>query len=42
MAKFMLLAASGIRENRQAANLLMLCRTDSKSVYKVLSFSTEM
>ena len=44
-AKFMLTAASGISENRPylpAANLLMFCRTDCKSVYKVLSLSTEM
>ena len=42
MAKFMLMAAFGIRENRQAANLLMFFRVDSKSVFKVLSLSTEM
>ena len=40
-AKFMLTAASGISENRTclaSCNLLMFCRTDCKSVYKVWVF----
>ena len=45
-AKFMWTAASGITKNiylfYKAANLVMFCRIDCKSVFKVLSISTEM
>ena len=46
MGKFMWTAASGISENRPflapAANLLVFCKIDCKSVFKVLSLSNEM
>ena len=44
-AKFLLTAASGISEIGlvwPAANLLMFCRNDCKSAFKVLSLSSEM
>ena len=44
-AKFMRTVASGITENipfYQAAHLVMFCRIDCKSVFKVLSISAEM
>ena len=45
MAKFMWMAASGISENRPcltSCKFIDVCRIDSKSVFKVLSLSTEM
>ena len=45
-AKFMWTAASGISENRlylaPAVNLLVFCKIDCKSVFKVLSLSNEI